>query len=181
MSFDELFAAARNGDEQTAKRIRAELDAHPAIMDFFGNPAGIAERILLAGVLGGDIVAREATLKKLKRLRRDLAGDDPSPLDRLLIEAISLAWLALTTAQMEDAAHIQAGVRVRDVLARRVAAAARRFDSACLTLAKVRRLTAGLKLTDEDREAELAEQVDSMGPESRETPETDRGPAAVAA
>ena len=49
---------------------------------------------------GGNEVAKEVTARKLKALRRQLRGPDPSPLEDLLATRIALNWLTLYYAEM---------------------------------------------------------------------------------
>ena len=71
-----------------------------------------------------------------------MAGEDPSPLERLLAERVALCWLAANYADAEYTRKLNAGMSFRDgdYLARRCEQTNRQLLKAIESLARVRRL-----------------------------------------
>jgi hypothetical protein len=89
---------------------------------------------------GNDVLAREVVLKKGENLRNELSGQNPSPLERLLVDRVVICWmyvsyLELIYLQSGDCTLAQ-GVYRQKALDR----AHGRYLSATKTLADVRRL-----------------------------------------
>ena len=55
-------------------------------VELMGNMAAIVERTLCSGLFGKNLGAKEALVLKLARLRDELAGAEPTPIERLLAE-----------------------------------------------------------------------------------------------
>jgi hypothetical protein len=116
---------------------------HPEAVELLGgNLAREAELSFVANAASGDLARCEALLRKLELLRAELAGLDPSPVERLLVERAVACWLQVQDA---DVRYAQAQPRSpspahNDFLQRRMDRAHRRYLSALRTLATVRKL-----------------------------------------
>jgi hypothetical protein len=77
---------------------------------------------------------------KMARLRADLAGPDPTPLERLLAERIALCWLALHDAEARYAQAEDLTIKRAEFWQHRIDCAHRRYLTAIKTLATVRKL-----------------------------------------
>jgi hypothetical protein len=111
-----------------------------------GDLAERVERSLVDAVVGDDLILREAVLQDLDRLRIKLAGLEPTPVERLLVQRIVTCWLYLQFAELR-AAHVRSACDAQaEFLQRQVDRAQRRFFSAVRTLAAVRRLAIPLNL-----------------------------------
>jgi hypothetical protein len=116
------------------------LKRFPNIVEVGGNAAELAERSLLDAMAGTDFFSRGLYRTKLAALRAELAGPQPSRLERLLVERVVACWLQVYHA---DAIAAQAGsitLAEGDYNQRRQDRAHRRLMSAVKTLATVRRL-----------------------------------------
>jgi hypothetical protein len=89
---------------------------------------------------GKNLVAREALLRKLELMRSQLAGTDPTPLERLLVDRVLIGWLALHEAEVGYERAGSLTIAQADFYRRRLDSLHRRFLSAIRTLATVRRL-----------------------------------------
>jgi hypothetical protein len=76
----------------------------------------------------------------MERLRADLAGQDPSPLERLLADRIALCWLSLHDAEVRFAQAKDLTWKQVRYWQDRIDAAHRRYLSGIKTLATVRKL-----------------------------------------
>src|SRR4051812_5496056 len=81
-----LVQRAQRGDESVQPELRELLDAHPEIWQRCGDLALQAQAAWLRLISGPDLLLRESLQRKLEQLKSDLAGTDPSPLEKLLVE-----------------------------------------------------------------------------------------------
>ncbi len=136
-----LLKRAHKGDETTVPVLRKMLDRPGCVGSFGGN---LAEQVISSFVksIGGENVAfREDALRKLAQLRTELLGENPTPVERLLVERVVACWLQVQdaewrAAQGENAATFQQS----EFYQRRMDATNRRFLAAVRTLALVRKL-----------------------------------------
>ncbi len=136
---------ADGGDQDALKQVKAAFDAVPRLWEtFFPTLRDTAEASMLDAMLGRDrqLAAREATRRQLDRLRAELAGENPTPLERLLVERVALCWLASMHTDAVLAQQTAAGcsAAVAEYHQRRAEGAQRRFLAAAKMLATVRRL-----------------------------------------
>jgi hypothetical protein len=140
-----LLVCAVTGDESALPFIRELLDILPSMGDVFG--AKQAEQQILSAIAGKNIVQREALERKLEQMRDELSGQNPQPLERLLIERVVLCWLHSHYADLQYglAASISTSER-SDYLQRQLDRAQRRYLAAIRCLANVRRLALPIKV-----------------------------------
>jgi hypothetical protein len=102
--------------------------------------ARIAEESMLALAAGPNLLLKESLVRKLAKLKAELAGPAPPLLDRLLAERVAICWLG---AAFSDAAYAQGKGHPAPVLEharRRQDSAGRRYAEALKPLATVRKL-----------------------------------------
>ena len=132
---------AQEGDASVLPRLRAMLREDRApFVELMGNMAAIVERGLSAGMFGKNLAAREALVRKLALLRAELAGPDPSPIERLLAERAAFCWMTVYEYERQYANSRDLPPRQAEFHQRRIDAAHRRFLSSLKTLATVRKL-----------------------------------------
>jgi hypothetical protein len=92
----------------------------------------------------GNLVSAEGIRHRMRSLRAELSGSDPSPLERLLIERVLLCWLQVHHLEQRYAALLQESRSSQqgDHYQKRVDRAHYRYLAAIRTLAVVRRLLA---------------------------------------
>src|SRR5262249_50741233 len=114
------------------------LDAEPELRRQAGDVAAMAEKAWVGQFHGGPL-GSEAIPRRLAELKAELAGPNPTPLERLLADQGGACWLAAQFG--EGAAALTPGCReqARYEL-RRVESAQRRLLAAARTLALVRTL-----------------------------------------
>ena len=86
---------ADRGDAGALAEVRRVYDAVPELWREAGDLAKQAELAWLKTTLGAQRTAREATERMAAELRRQIAGEDPPPLERLLAERAVVCWLQL--------------------------------------------------------------------------------------
>ena len=79
-------------------------------------------------------------MRKLARLREELAGPEPTPIERLLAERAAFCWLTVYEYERQYASRGQPPGGQAEYHQRRIDAAHRRFLSSLKTLATVRKL-----------------------------------------
>jgi hypothetical protein len=135
---------ARRGDASTLPALRAML-RDPAAVDLLGGDlARRAEQSLLNAAAGEDLAFKQALTRKLELLRTEVAGANPTPVERLLVERIVACWLHL--AHLE-AVHVDLRGRPGGIplaldahYQRCISSAQRRYLAAIKALAVVRKL-----------------------------------------
>jgi hypothetical protein len=89
-----LLVRAHDGDESTLPKIRELLDEAPTLARKLVDPAKIAERSALELYsTKEDLVVQEAMPRVLDQMRSELAGEHPTPLERLLVDRVVATWL----------------------------------------------------------------------------------------
>jgi hypothetical protein len=139
----ELWALVRRaeaGDATAMPALRAAMDANGALVEMFGDLAAQVEHSVLRAATGKNHLFREASERKLTRMRAELAGPNPSPLERLLADRIALCWLVLHDAEVRFAQSTDLTWKQAEFWQRRIDASHRRYLTAIKTLATVRKL-----------------------------------------
>ena len=138
--FRELLKRAAKGDTATLPAIRKLLE-NPANIDAFGgNLARYAQRLLVSALSGEDLSVREAIHAKLDVLRKELLGENPTPVERLLVERVVACWLSVQDAEIRTASQKEMTLKQGDFHQRRLDATHRRYLAALKALALVRKL-----------------------------------------
>jgi hypothetical protein len=138
-----LVREAEDGDIKALAQLRELADTRlPDLWETFGNVATNAERSLIDLASGKNALQKEAMGHKLANLRAELAGPNPTPLERLLVERVVLCWLQANYEDVIDAQTLKHSTSWTQTLnrQRRAEVAQRRFLSAVKALAAVRRL-----------------------------------------
>src|SRR5262249_1483680 len=130
---------AQSGDASTLPGLRKMLE-DPILVNSFGNLAEQAERSFIRAAAGDDLPFREALTRKLQLLREELAGPNPTPIERLLVERVAACWLQVQDADVRAAQAKNLPPTWAEFYQRRMDHAHRRYLSSLKTLALVRKL-----------------------------------------
>jgi hypothetical protein len=139
-----LLAKAQQGDMKAWRTLKADLDKVHNWETQYPSPAEHARRYLLDAVIGSNHFVKEAWDRRAHTMITELAGTNPTPLERILCERVATCWLDMALAELNYASRVKDGLsfaageyyqKARD-------RAHKRYLSACLALAKVRRLLA---------------------------------------
>ena len=137
-----LLAQAEEGNKQAFDTLCAHLPYPNKLWDMLSDLPGRASKAMTSAVMGKDrLLTQEALRRKAAALTQELAGIQPTPLERVLVDRIVLCWLHLHLAevsyaeQMQDLSITQAAFHEH-----RITAAHNRYLAAMRTLAQVRRL-----------------------------------------
>jgi hypothetical protein len=138
----QLIRQAEKDDKKVLPALRTLLGTYPALLGFYTNVAESARDALVKRI-GGEknLAVQEFYARKLAAMGQELAGPDPSPVERLLVERIVMCWLHLYYA---EAVYIQnmpeLTLKQSEFYQKRITLAHNRYLSAIRTLAQVRRL-----------------------------------------
>ncbi len=138
----ELARKAEQGDEGVLPEIRQILEGNPDLPWRLMDVGKAAERLLVNRMTKNkDLVGRELMEHQLESMRREVAGDDASPLERLLAERVVATWLqvqhleSLCALSLNNLTLSQGGYYQKHL-----DRAHRRHLSAIRTLAQIRKL-----------------------------------------
>ena len=142
---------ASKGDERASQALIEACQTMPQLWGYLSTLSSAAVRSwvdLLAPAGPGQEIVRRTTEKEIERKRSQVAGEDPSPLERLLAERVVLCWVAATYADAEYTRKLKSGVSFREgeYLARRCEQTNRQLLKAIESLARVRRLLTPMQI-----------------------------------
>ena len=139
----DLTEKAQGGNEDAALDIREILDGNPDFAyRFVKGPGKMAESALLGEMKrDGDLAAEELLKHQLESMRIEVAGENPSPLERLLAERVVATWLEVQLFSGLYAVSMKRGnLSQDDHRQKRLDRAHRRHLSAIRTLAQIRKM-----------------------------------------
>jgi hypothetical protein len=133
---------ANKGDKSALASVREMLKGPRGADIFGGDLARQAELSFIENAGGDQLVFKEALGRKLEILRDELAGPNPTPLERLLVERVVACWLQVQDADVRYAQSQKTCTFAQsEYYKRRQDRAHNRYLSAMRTLAVVRKLT----------------------------------------
>jgi len=134
-------ARAKQGDKDVVPELRAALEEMPELARRFGHPAEKVEQVTIEKYVGENLLAKEAISRTLQLMREELAGVNPTPLERLLAERVVATWLQL---QFFEHLYFQSLMNLTnsqdEYHQKRIDRVHKRHLSAIRTLAQVRKL-----------------------------------------
>jgi hypothetical protein len=131
---------AQGGDKSALPALR-ELLADPTFVDLLGGDlAKQAQLTLIDKYSGQNLLVKETLARKLDLMRAELAGDKPTPLERLLADRVEACWLHLHHLEAVYAGKGSMSLELGSYYQRSISAAQKRYLAAIKTLALVRRL-----------------------------------------
>ena len=134
---------AQGGDEDAVFDIREILDGSAALAwQFIKGPGTMAESVLIEHITKNkDLASKELLKHQIESMRIEVAGESPSPLERLLAERVVATWLEVQLFSGLYGANLgKMTLSQGDYHQKRLDRAHRRHLSAIRTLAQVRKL-----------------------------------------
>jgi len=148
---------AQEGDDEALSKVREIFKEAPRLARILVDLANTAERSFLRRIAADDSLTQEALPPQLKAMKKDLAGPDPSPLERLLAERIVACWLQL---QYADAIYAQnlddMNMTQSEYHQRRLDRLHRRYLSSIKTLAQIRKLGPAVQINLAEKQINTA-------------------------
>jgi hypothetical protein len=137
--FQQIVDRAQNGDQEMLPLMQQLMKDQNAV-ELFGNLAAHAQNKLVDSYAEKNLAVQEGLRNKLESLRAELAGPNPSPLERLLAERIALCWLHLHHLETIYAGKNGMALELAMHYQKCIDRAHKRYLSAIKTLATVRKL-----------------------------------------
>ena len=135
-----LVRRAEQGDEAALPELRVALDANPWCWKRYGDIGRQAQAAWLDLIGGKNLMLKESVGRRAEELRAELAGPEPSPLERLLVERVVACWLQTNYADASYAQLKGNGPAQHTAALRRQNSAQQRYLQAVKALATLRKL-----------------------------------------
>jgi hypothetical protein len=151
-----LFTLYHSADmgEQGMKRLRELLGKRPEIYRALGDLSLRAEMAWVDLIVRGRGVGaplKEILLCQVRDLKAQLSGSDPSPLERLLVERITVCWLQVCYSDIAAAVETELDQRLAEFELKRLDRAQRRFHRAIRELTSFRKLRRSIRTGPKSR------------------------------
>ena len=151
-----LIDRAQDGDEGALPVLRKVLDEAPRIARFVDLARNV-ERSIIEKMSGDDVFLQEAIPRNLKAMKREIAGENPSPLERLLVERITVCWLELQYFQAIYTQNLGSfSLAQSDSHQRRIDKAHRRYLSSIKALAQIRKMGPAVQINIAEKQINTA-------------------------
>ncbi|MBF6590685.1 MAG: hypothetical protein IVW57_09160 [Ktedonobacterales bacterium] len=140
----DLLDKSQHGDKKAWSALKTHLAKAPDWETLYPTPAEHARACILDAVLRDNHFVKEAWDRRARAMIKDLAGPNPTPLERILCERVATCWLDMSLAEMNYASRAKDGMTFAagEYYQKQEDRAHKRYLTACLALAKVRRLLA---------------------------------------
>jgi hypothetical protein len=135
-----LVQRAQAGDAGALPRIRQILEAHPEVWQTVGDLAALTERAWITVLAADNPLGIESLKRTIAAMKADLAGEHPTPLERLLIGQVVSTWMELKYVESTSADPGHGSLEQAAFRLKRLESAQKRFDQAVKTLTSVRTL-----------------------------------------
>jgi hypothetical protein len=158
---------AHEGDEAALLVIREHLaardDGYWRLMDY----ARVVQSGQVRRYIGPGLFPQEVIKERIKRLRKELQGPEPSPLEDLLIERIISCWLHVNYAEDECAGAAAGDVNLdlAEYKQKRLDRAHRRYISAVKALAQIRKMGPAVQINIARKQVNVAGAPTTRRPE----------------
>jgi hypothetical protein len=149
-----LMVRAHEGDEDALPKLREILDGAPSLARKLLDPAKAAERSAV-GLYASkdDLLAQEAIPRVLEQMRSELEGEDPTSLERLLVERVAATWLQVQCYETLYAQNARKMTMAQgEHHQRRIDKAHNRHLSAVRALAQVRKMGPAVQINIAERQ-----------------------------
>jgi hypothetical protein len=151
-----LIDKAQGGDERAALDIRKILDGSPDLAwRFINGPGKLAESALIDTFTKDDDLSSQELLKhQLESMRIEVAGQNPSPLERLLAERVVATWLEVQLFSGLYAMGMKNETRSQgDYRQKRLDRAHRRHLSALKAMAQIRKMGPAVQINIAEKQS----------------------------
>ncbi len=146
----DLVERAQRGDQTAMPELRQLLDKSPELWQQVGDLAKHVETAWIKLLASNDLLTQECLHREAERRRVELLGDDPTAIERHLIESIVASWLQLKHAEMQMGNSRDATDQQLTFRHRRLDSAQKHHRAAINQLVKVREVTAAKKQKPSD-------------------------------
>ncbi len=128
------------GDQEVLPAIRELLDQAPALWENASTLATQVEHAWLQVIAGADLVTRGMLVRQAARMKAQLTGPAPTPLEQLLVDRIVVSWLQVQQAELRAASRLKHSMVLSSAEENRLDKVHKRYLMAIKSLAQVRKL-----------------------------------------
>jgi hypothetical protein len=118
----------------------ADGDRGRSFREGYGSSAEWLRQTIIRNAAGESVIVQEAIAQKLESVQSELAGPNPTPIERLLAERASLCWALVNWYETLFQGVESKSMTQADFHQRKIDKAHARFLSAVRTLAQIRKL-----------------------------------------
>lgn len=157
-----LMVRAQEGDEGAIPKLREILDKAPSLARRLMDPARIAERSAVDLYSSKeDLLVQEAIPRVLQQMRSELEGENPTPLERLLVERVAATWLQVQCYETLYAQNVKKLTMAQgEHHQKRIDRAHNRYLSAVRALAQIRKMGPAVQINIAEKQINTAGQGD---------------------
>jgi hypothetical protein len=139
---------AQDGDRSALPTIREHLASRPDKYWQLVEYSRVVQNAQVKSYTGEGLYVHEVMNEVIDRLRKDLGGEDPSPLERLLIERIISCYLHVNFAENACAETVGTGERleIAEYKQKRLDRAHKRYLAAVKALAQIRKMGPAIQI-----------------------------------
>src|SRR5262249_23280182 len=94
-----LIRRAEAGDQATPPAVRPIMQS-PRVGRLFGDLARWGARSFTHAIAGKNLMNQESVAARLAKMRKDLSGPNPTPLEKVLIQRVVATWLQVQHAEL---------------------------------------------------------------------------------
>jgi hypothetical protein len=156
---EDAIGRAQDGDKSALPVIREHLATRPDTYWEMVDYARVVQNGQIKAYTGSGLYVREVMDEVVDRLRADLAGENPSPLERLLVERIISCYLHVNFAESEYSDSIGGNgtrMEVAEYMQKRLDHAHRRYLQAVKTLAQIRKMGPAIQINIAHKQLNMA-------------------------
>lgn len=139
-SLEQLVQKANQGDAEAIQALRRLLDENVEVAKKLGDLAWNVETSLIAKIANGNSLGIEAIRRQVAQLREELAGDTPSPIERLLVDQVVAVYLEGQYLQLKQTDSPGTTQGRATLHMKRLESSQKRLMKALKTLATVRKM-----------------------------------------
>ena len=134
-----LVEKAQRGDAEALPRIRQILDENPSIWKNLGDVGGVAEKAWIGVLAETNPAVVESVTRRLAEMRSDLSGENPSAIEKAIVDQIVITWLQVRALEVGCANMEKNGGGKSNRAHTRLDLANKRHIAALKALADIRR------------------------------------------
>jgi hypothetical protein len=135
-----LVQQAQAGDATALPQIRRILDDEPAIWRHVGDLSALVERAWIAVLAADNPLAAESMQRTAEEMKKDLTGENPTRMERMVVDQILACWMQLKYAETVSAEPGHGSLKQAHFRVNYLESAQKRYLRAIETLATVRKL-----------------------------------------
>lgn len=145
MELQKLTKLANAGDADALTQLCRVLDANPQVWQEIGDLAKHAQFSIVKAICNGNQLIAESVKRKADELRRDLSGENPSPLEKLAIERVVATFLEMQFVDIKHPADSGQNLPTARYVVQLKVGVQKRFDSALKSLLLIRERQPGIE------------------------------------